>query len=175
MIARYDSSESRAASVSSMRKTQRAAVVPGERPVEQGGAGQSDVRRAGRGRAEPRPRPARTAGVADLDADSVHRARVLTGLVRVPMPSTVTETVCPDVIGPTPAGVPVSSTSPGSSVMIRGDELDDLADGEDHVGGAAVLHHVAVQLGAHRQIGRVQLGLDPRPERAEGVVTLAPW
>jgi len=32
--------------------------------------------------------------------------------------ATVTETVCPATIGPTPAGVPVSSTSPGSSVMM---------------------------------------------------------
>ena len=33
------------------------------------------------------------------------------------MPSTVTETVSPSCIGPTPAGVPVSITSPGSSVI----------------------------------------------------------
>src|SRR5690606_21231669 len=41
-----------------------------------------------------------------------------TGLVNVPMPSTVTETSWPACIGPTPSGVPVRMTSPGSSVMI---------------------------------------------------------
>ncbi len=43
--------------------------------------------------------------------------RAVTGLVNVPMPSTVTATVWPGRIGPTPAGVPVRSTSPGSRVM----------------------------------------------------------
>ena len=45
--------------------------------------------------------------------------RSLTGFVSVPMPSTVTETVCPATIGPTPAGVPVRMVSPGSRVMTR--------------------------------------------------------
>ncbi|PID96500.1 MAG: hypothetical protein CSA84_04155 [Actinomycetales bacterium] len=38
------------------------------------------------------------------------------GLSRVPMPSMVTETRCPGWTGPTPAGVPVRMTSPGSRV-----------------------------------------------------------
>ena len=33
------------------------------------------------------------------------------------MPSSSTQTVSPGTIGPTPAGVPVSTTSPGSRVM----------------------------------------------------------
>ena len=141
-----------------------AAVVPGERPVEQRRPGQPDVRGAGGRWAEAGPDRAggaAAAGVRDLVMAADHpnpdparprrSAPAATGLVSVPIPSTVTETVWPATIGPTPAGVPVSSTSPGSSVMIAGDELDDLADGEDHVDGAAVLHHLAVQLGADRR------------------------
>ena len=37
--------------------------------------------------------------------------------VRVPMLSTVTDTSSPGFIGPTPAGVPVRITSPGSNVI----------------------------------------------------------
>src|SRR5690606_12486824 len=40
-----------------------------------------------------------------------------TGFVSVPMPSMVTETCCPASMGPTPSGVPVRITSPGSSVI----------------------------------------------------------
>ncbi len=43
--------------------------------------------------------------------------RLTTGLASVPIPSIVTATVCPSRIGPTPAGVPVRMTSPGSSVI----------------------------------------------------------
>src|SRR5690606_36072246 len=39
-----------------------------------------------------------------------------TGVERVPSPEIVTSTVSPSTIGPTPAGVPVRITSPGSSV-----------------------------------------------------------
>src|SRR5260370_3305805 len=42
---------------------------------------------------------------------------ITTRLVSVPMLSMVTETSSPSVSGPTPAGVPVSRTSPGSSVI----------------------------------------------------------
>ena len=41
----------------------------------------------------------------------------LTGLLRVPIPSTVTDTSSPEESGPTPAGVPVSKMSPGSKVI----------------------------------------------------------
>ena len=54
---------------------------------------------------------------AALAAHDVDRSR--TGLVSVPIPSTVTETVWPSTIGPTPAGVPVRMVSPGSSVITR--------------------------------------------------------
>jgi hypothetical protein len=40
-----------------------------------------------------------------------------TRLVSVPMLSIVTDTSSPSLSGPTPAGVPVSRTSPGSSVI----------------------------------------------------------
>jgi len=38
---------------------------------------------------------------------------------KVPMPSMVTSTDCPDFIGATPSEVPQAMTSPGSSVMFR--------------------------------------------------------
>ena len=38
---------------------------------------------------------------------------------------------------------------------------------------AAVLAQHLVDLAAHAQVGRVEVGLDPGPERAEGVVALA--
>jgi hypothetical protein len=40
-----------------------------------------------------------------------------TRLVSVPMPSIDTETLSPATSGPMPAGVPVSSTSPGKRVI----------------------------------------------------------
>jgi hypothetical protein len=50
-----------------------------------------------------------------------HRGRLqspsTTRLVSSPMPSTETETLSPATSGPIPAGVPVSSTSPGSMVI----------------------------------------------------------
>jgi len=45
------------------------------------------------------------------------QSRSATGFVRVPMLWIVTDTSSPLCSGPTPAGVPVSSTSPGSRVM----------------------------------------------------------
>ena len=83
---------------------------------------------------------------------AAHQRRAATGLVRVPMPSTVTETRLPGDHRADPGGVPVSSTSPGSKRHDAGDELDDLPDREDHVRGPAVLHDVAVQLGLHLEI-----------------------
>ena len=55
----------------------------------------------------PAPSPARRRG----------QSRLVTGLVSVPMFSMVTDTSSPSSSGPTPAGVPVSRTSPGSSVI----------------------------------------------------------
>src|SRR5690606_10991817 len=42
-----------------------------------------------------------------------------TGQANEPMPSMVTSTVSPTCMGPTPSGVPVSTTSPGPRVMKR--------------------------------------------------------
>ena len=85
-----------------------AAGVAGVGPVEQRGADQADVRRAGRRRAEPDPHC--SASVIDFPLRT-------TGLVSVPMPSMVMLTVSPSSIGPTPSGVPVRIRSPGSSVI----------------------------------------------------------
>ena len=56
--------------------------------------------------------------VADsASAVGVTAASATTGFFSTPMPSTSISTVSPGCIGPTPAGVPVMMTSPGSSVM----------------------------------------------------------
>ncbi len=87
-----------------------AAEVAREGPVEQRRADQADVRGAGRGRAE-------------ADADGyVGRAcrdhqRCATLFVRVPRPAIEISTSSPTSMGPTPSGVPVRMTSPGSSVI----------------------------------------------------------
>src|SRR4029079_12724871 len=91
---------------------ERAAVVAREGPVEQGGAGEADVRRAGGGRADPHAHAA-LGGRAARD----RRHRFTTELVSAPMPSIETSTSSPGCIGPTPSGVPVRITSPGSSVI----------------------------------------------------------
>ncbi len=46
---------------------------------------------------------------------------------------------------------------------------DQFRDTGDHVGGCAVLHQLTVQPGTDGQVLGVQVGLDPRPERAERV------
>src|SRR5208283_942229 len=86
---------------------ERAPGVASVSPVEQRGADHSHMRSAGRRRAEPDPH-------ARCGHDFPLRT---TGLVRVPIPSMVTETVSPSSMGPTPAGVPVRMRSPGSNVM----------------------------------------------------------
>src|SRR5690606_18213680 len=88
-----------------------ATVLARERPVVEGGAGQADVRAAGRGRRHPHADG--TIGVAHC---CVHFFRT-TLLVREPMPATETSTSSPTCMGPTPSGVPVRMTSPGSSVI----------------------------------------------------------
>ena len=66
------------ASVSSMRKHERAAVVARERPVEQRRAGEADVRVAGRDGRHP--------DADRLAGSRVGQSRLTTLLVRVPMP-----------------------------------------------------------------------------------------
>ena len=46
-----------------------------------------------------------------------HRSHAFTGLVRMPTPGISTSTTSPGASGPTPAGVPVATRSPGSRVM----------------------------------------------------------
>ena len=107
-------------------------VVPGEYPVEQGAAYVADVQVAGRGRGEPYAHltgrqvaehrkvvTGRGLAVVHCSASfgASSGAALTTGLVRVPIPSMSTLTSCPGSIGPTPAGVPVKITSPGSSVV----------------------------------------------------------
>ncbi len=80
---------------------ERAAVVAREQPREQRAAHVADVHRAARA-------PARTGS---------GRVTSRTGFASVPTPSTSTSTTSPAASLPTPSGVPVSRTSPGSSVM----------------------------------------------------------
>src|SRR5690606_2452140 len=78
------------------------AVMTGVEPVEQSGPGGPDVEDTGgrRGHAHPHAHAAAT-----------------TLLARVPIPSTSTSIRSPGCTAPTPDGVPVSSTSPGRSVV----------------------------------------------------------
>src|SRR5207247_8068485 len=86
-----------------------AAVMPCEEPVEERGARVPDVERSGRRRREPN---------ADLRRDGRHVAATI-GFDRTPIPAMSTSTESPGSIGPTPAGVPVMITSPGSRVITR--------------------------------------------------------
>jgi len=61
-------------------------------------------------RKQIRPHTPKTAG-------AICYSSAITRLTRVPMPSMVTETSSPGKSGPTPRGVPVSTTSPGRSVI----------------------------------------------------------
>ena len=55
----------------------------------------------------------------------------------------------------------------------RGDELEERRRGEDHLRRASVLAHLAVHARGHAEIGRIEVGLDARPDRAERVEALA--
>src|SRR5690606_30731609 len=112
-------------------------VVAREAPVEQGGADQADVRRSGRRRAEANANVAAGGRCgAGIRCRRHHRRFYAEGalpiredapkgpayaasramLRRIPMPGTSTSTESPPTNAPTPAGVPVRITSPGSSV-----------------------------------------------------------
>ena len=145
---------------------ERAAGVAGVGPVEQRGADHADMRSAGRRRAEPHPH----GSLADAVIDFPLRT---TGLVSVPMPSMVTVTVSPSSMGPTPCRCAGQDEITGQQGHHRRDPLDDGADVVDHQRGPAVLPHLAVDLGAEFQIGRVEIGDDPRPDRAEAC--RVPW
>ena len=89
-----------------------------------------------------------------------------------PTPSTTTVTVCPAASGPTPGGVPVMITSPGSSVMMPLTNESSPSGLTIMSPTQAVLHLDAVDERAHARLRRRRLGHDPRPERAEGVEAL---
>ena len=70
--------------------------------------------------AEGAERPHRSGRVRVRSGGRVHAQSLATkGLARVPIWSISISQRCPAVIGPTPAGVPVRMTSPGSSVNAR--------------------------------------------------------
>jgi len=62
-----------------------------------------------------RPEGARPEGAQP----EVRAPSATTGFESTPTPPTSTSTMSPDASGPTPAGVPVSTTSPGSRVRNR--------------------------------------------------------
>ncbi len=78
----------------------------------------------------------------------------------------------PATIGPTPAGVPVSNTSPGSSVMIAETNAIWAATSCTIWLVRPSWRTLAVDARDDAQIGGVEHRLDPRPERAERVVAL---
>ena len=83
---------------------------------------------------------------------------------------------CGSMNSPQPHGVPVSSTSPGSSVNAARAEADQLGDAEDHQVGGRVLHHLAVDAADQAQrlrVGDLVGGHDHRADRAERVQALA--
>ena len=113
----------------------------------------------------PRKVPKR-GGVGDLDAEVgelefvVHRALLSTRWVWiVPMPSIVETSSSPGArnrggvrVPPTPDGVPVKMRSPGQQRRDRRQEVDQRVDAEDQVGRAALLHLLAVDRAAQRQV-----------------------
>ena len=77
---------------------------------------------------------------------------------------------------PTPGGVPVVMTSPGSSVMNWLTVAHQLGDAEDHRARVAVLHALAVDVQPHVEVlrfGDLVGRHEPRADRAEGVAALA--
>jgi hypothetical protein len=77
---------------------------------------------------------------------------------------------------PTPCGVPVQITSPGSRVMKLRDIADDVGAAEDHVGGGGILHALAVEFQPEAQrlrVGDFVARHQPGAERAEAVAALA--
>src|SRR5512133_1039030 len=109
--------------------------MPGKDPVEERAADIADMQVARRGRGEPYadllgrqiaehgkvvPVPGvpvcHCAASFDASSSSADPAPT-TGLLSVPIPSTSILTTCPGSISPTPDGVPVRITSPGSKVV----------------------------------------------------------
>jgi hypothetical protein len=70
---------------------------------------------------EMRPTVTEVASDADVGSHGAgscrQTARYATGFLRMPIPETSTSTQSPRLMAPTPSGVPVDTTSPGSKVM----------------------------------------------------------
>ena len=83
-------------------------------------------------------------------------------------------TSSPTASGPTPAGVPVRITSPGSSVIawLTCDTSSSTPRIICEVRPACSSSPLTVVV--HGEVGRVEVGGDPRAERAEGVEALGP-
>ncbi len=137
---------------------ERAAVVPGPEPREQGASCVPHVQR-----------PRRRGREATANAHGP-----TTGFRSVPMPSTSTSTTSPgDDLADTLRG-PGQEHVAGQQRHERGDELDEGGDPEDHVLGAAVLHDLPVQARLDDDAGGIDVGGDPRTQRTRTVEALGP-
>ena len=92
-----------------------------------------------------------------------------TGLRKVPTPSTTTSTTSPACRGPTPDGVPVEMTSPGSSVIMREIQWIEEIHGKQQVGHRGKLAALAVHETGDGRLGQIHFGLDHRAHRAKRV------
>src|SRR5699024_10428605 len=176
----YDSSESRAASVSSMRKTR---VPPWWRAKAQlnravrinptcgvpVGDGQNRTRTAGADVALMSARLALGARARSAwSAAADHRIAQHPDALDV------------DLDGLTVDDRPHTGRGAGQDHIARqqghhlGDPRDDLGHGVDQRSGVSVLDDLTVTAGDHGQVRRIQIGLDPRSQRAERVMALAP-
>ena len=137
---------------------ERAPVVPGEQPAEQRGPRVPHVDRSGRRGSEPAADGVRhlrhhgvreRADALDLDLDDVAVAS-----------------------RPTPSGVPVNRTSPGRSVM--NSVMYSISSATPNTMSDVC---AACRISPFRRVSRrmsfgIELGLDPRPERARAVEPL---
>ena len=114
------------------------------------GDGERDVQRVG-GRASCSPASDRSTS----QSTTVFSTR--------PSPLISTATTSPGSIGRELAGVPVSTTSPGSSVISAAQVGELVGDAPDQVVGRRLLHDLAVEVRAQREVGRVELGRRARP------------
>ncbi len=132
-------------------------------------------------RRRPRPRPRRPSCRSDASAIASRPSSKRFSIA--PMPSISMRTTSPGCSHfgglkpmPTPRGVPVAMTSPGSSVMPREQVSISVGDVEDHVAACwPSWRSSPFDPAAHARVAAVELvgGDDPRPHRAEGVEALA--
>jgi hypothetical protein len=93
-------------------------------------------------------------------------------LASVPTPSTSTSTTSPAASVPTPSGVPGEDHVAGQQGHEGRDVFDQRRDAEHHLARLPRLADVAVHAGLDAHVVGVQVGLDPRPERARPVEPL---